>query len=157
MLAAHCIQNKGQIQPVDPSDCHFSLGRCDITVEEPGSLNVGVSEFIIHSDWDFISMSYNGDIALAVLSTEVKFTEYISPICLNDKRLSNFYDKTATLTGWGATNLNPKVQSNHALEVNVKIKETRECLSEDPILMYFISKNSFCAGNRNNSGACVGG
>lgn len=155
MLAAHCIHDKFKT-PKDPKDCKFSLGKFNLTVDEPGSLDIEISEFIMHPDWDPFSFDWRVDIALSVLKENIEFTEFISPICLNEQKLFNFYNKTGIVVGWGATEQNKLKGNDIALEVDVNIYETRDCLNLDKELADIISPTSFCSGNRDGAGSCIG-
>lgn len=51
--------------------------------------------------------TYQNDIALLELSEEVIYRQHIIPVCLPAKG-DNFTGKTATVTGWGRTQVNRK-------------------------------------------------
>lgn len=155
MLASHCIHERGSF-PKEPENSKFSLGRYNLTTTEAGSLDVEVSRFILHPEWSLNQFENRGDIAIAVLKTKIDYSQFIRPICLNTEDLFNFYNKTGTVAGWGATEDNPRKASDIALEINIKIYGTRDCLVLDKDLAFIITETSFCAGNRNGTGACVG-
>lgn len=52
--------------------------------------------------------TYQNDIALLELSEEVVYRQHIIPVCLPSKG-DNFTGKTATVTGWGRTQVSAMV------------------------------------------------
>lgn len=76
------------------------LGRQNLQGENPNEVFRSVAEIIKHPDYD--SRTYNNDIALLRLSSPVKFTDYIRPVCLAATG-SVFNSGTESwITGWGA-------------------------------------------------------
>ena len=51
--------------------------------------------------------TYQNDIALLELSEEVVYRQHIVPVCLPSKG-DNFTGKTATVTGWGRTQVSAR-------------------------------------------------
>lgn len=60
-----------------------------------------IDKIVVHPKYDR-SYVYN-DVALFRLETEVQFTAYIRPTCLNSDPSLNF--KTASAIGWGRTSI----------------------------------------------------
>lgn len=61
--------------------------------------------------------TYQNDIALLELSEEVVYRQHIIPVCLPAKG-DNFTGKTATVTGWGRT----QVSSSSSVVVVVSVR-----------------------------------
>lgn len=156
MTAAHCIQDKGVSQPVLPNECFFSLGKNNLKIDEKGSINSSVSRFVSHQDWNPWTESREADIAVAVLETPVEFSQFIRPLCLYNKKSDSLYGKIGTVSGWGATEKNPRKPSDIAFEINVSIIDPLKCLFEHPELIQFSSPTSLCVVNGYGRGACKG-
>lgn len=93
MTVAHCIINKGESVRVAEKDCYFLLGKINLEEEEQGSVKASVSKFILHSNWNPSDIKPISDIAVSVLSSEVDYTEFISPICLFQDTPYGLYNK----------------------------------------------------------------
>ncbi|XP_030649819.1 serine protease 27-like, partial [Chanos chanos] len=80
------------------SDIIVYLGRRNQQESDPNEVSRGVSQIIIHPD--FNSATSENDIALLRLSSSVNFTDYIKPVCLAAEN-STFYNGTDSwVTGW---------------------------------------------------------
>jgi hypothetical protein len=83
VTSAHCVLDKNSNEKRRPESSTFHIGRHDlINAREVGYKTSYVQEFFIHPDWDSISASYKGDVAVATLVTSVEFSDYIRPICI---------------------------------------------------------------------------
>ena len=82
------------------SGLEISLGRENLQGTNPNEVSRTVAEIILHPNYD--SSSSDNDIALLRLSSPVKFTDYIRPVCLaaSDSVFNNGTD--SWVTGWGA-------------------------------------------------------
>ena len=77
-----------------------SLGRQNLQGTNPNEVSRSVARIILHPNYD--SDSSNNDIALLRLSSPVKFTDFIRPVCLAASG-SVFNNGTDSwVTGWGA-------------------------------------------------------
>lgn len=145
-------------EPASPKDCYFLLGKNNLEVDEPGSFKSSVSHFLSHPDWDVLTDRRDADIAIAVLENRVEYSQFIRSICLYSKQSDNLYGRVGTISGWGATEKNPKKASEVALEVNVTVAEPINCVLDYPELAKFFGRKSLCVLNQigSGSGACSG-
>jgi secreted trypsin-like serine protease len=74
------------------------LGKFDLKSQE--GLLVYPKNVCIHENYN--EETYQNDICIISLTTPVENTQFISPICLNDK-MSEFINVPATVVGWGET------------------------------------------------------
>lgn len=82
------------------SGWQVSLGRQNLQGKNPNEVSRTVARIILHPNYD--SITNDNDIALLRLSSPVKFTDYIRPVCLAASS-SVFNNGTDSwVTGWGA-------------------------------------------------------
>jgi len=127
LTAAHCVDNI----PVklEESDVKVYLGEHDRTVtHEADTIQVHVAKIIIHEKWDPSEILY--DFALLRLTSEIKFTSHIRPICLPETNKNNYSGYTATASGWGRTNYHGPLASPHLREVDLTVLNEKECIQK---------------------------
>nr|XP_040145079.1 chymotrypsin-C-like [Ictidomys tridecemlineatus] len=92
-----------------------ALGKNDLTVDEEGSLFVGVDTIYVHENWN--SFLVRNDIALIKLAEPVELSDTIQVACLPEKDSVLPQDFPCLVTGWGrlwtngpiADELHPKI------------------------------------------------
>uniref|UniRef100_A0A3Q2PPA8 Peptidase S1 domain-containing protein n=1 Tax=Fundulus heteroclitus TaxID=8078 RepID=A0A3Q2PPA8_FUNHE len=138
LTAAHCVKG--------PAYLTVYLGREVQSGSNPNEVSRTVSRIIIHPDYN--SPVFNNDIALLKMSEPVKFTSYISPICLAAFNSTFHSGLDSWVTGWG----------NIGFEVEVQVVGSSQCkcdyraINED-----VITDNMICAGFREGGkGTCQG-
>ncbi|XP_074600072.1 melanization protease 1-like [Brevipalpus obovatus] len=102
LTAAHCVFNRTQHR-VPAEDLYAYLGIQSVEDAEVSIKGARISHYEVNPHYP----QYNGyDIALLVLKKPVKFTKYISPICIpafeSDETLLH---KKLTVVGWGISHL----------------------------------------------------
>lgn len=86
VTAAHCIHQKGTSDELNPNLVTYYIGKYDITsLNEDGYVSSDVQRFVVHNDWDASSDSYDSDIAIAILTKKIQFSNTIRPICIWSK------------------------------------------------------------------------
>ena len=89
LTAAHCIHPKDTPTRQKSEEIEVLLGKYDLSKNvEAGSARRDVRKIIVHEDWNFLSMSYDADIAILILNEAVRLTEYITPVCLPTARVN---------------------------------------------------------------------
>uniref|UniRef100_A0A667XE49 Peptidase S1 domain-containing protein n=1 Tax=Myripristis murdjan TaxID=586833 RepID=A0A667XE49_9TELE len=126
MSAAHCFSSSSV------SGWRVSLGRQSLQGNNPNQVTQTVAEIILHPNYD--SDTSDNDIALLRLSSPVKFTDYIRPVCLaaSDSVFNNGTD--SWVTGWG------RIQEG----VEVPVLGNRQCSCLNGVGT--ITNNMICAG-----------
>uniref|UniRef100_A0A8C9Q1S6 Peptidase S1 domain-containing protein n=1 Tax=Spermophilus dauricus TaxID=99837 RepID=A0A8C9Q1S6_SPEDA len=76
-----------------------ALGKHDLTVDEEGSLFVGVDTIYVHEKWN--SFLVRNDIALIKLAEPVELSDTIQVACLPEKDSVLPQDYPCLVTGWG--------------------------------------------------------
>nr|BAB08216.1 embryonic serine protease-1 [Xenopus laevis] len=146
LTATHCIEH-----PDLPSGCGVRLGAYQLYVKNPHEMTVKVD--IIYINSEFNGPGTSGDIALLKLSSPIKFTEYILPICLPASPVTFSSGTECWITGWGQTGSEVPLQYPATLQkVMVPIINRDSCekmyhinsvISETEIL---IQSDQICAG-----------
>lgn len=81
------------------SGLKVSLGRQNLQGTNPNEESRSVATIILHPNYD--SDSSNNDIALLRLSSPVKFSDYIRPVCLSASDSVFNSGTDSWVTGWG--------------------------------------------------------
>lgn len=110
-----------------------------------------VKEIIIHPGWSSSGIKYDHDIAILKMSDNVKFSQFIQPICLMS---FNRTIKNGKVAGWGAIDDYGNTAS-FAQIANLEFIEPLECLVQNSMLARLAWENSFCAVGR-DVGVCQG-
>ncbi|KAK5649793.1 hypothetical protein RI129_000822 [Pyrocoelia pectoralis] len=157
LTAAHCVLDKefeltgvrlGEWKISGDPDCidGVAISECSSV------LRMKVREQLPHPYYS--NKAKNNDIALLRLESDIKFTDYIRPICLPPVNLPNPPPNTPlTVAGWGATENG--TSSDLKLKVEVPLLTNDECnrqlSSSKPI-----SSNQLCAGGEEGRDSCQG-
>ncbi|XP_062977534.1 transmembrane protease serine 12-like [Elgaria multicarinata webbii] len=123
------------------------IGLHHLYVDDSHTVKRQVGAIMMHSNYDFAT--FENDIALFILTTFVKYNDYIQPICLPDT-LPLLTDETPCyISGWGYTTENGK--NEHVLqEAQVDIIPLHVCNRYD---WYggTVAWNMLCAGSADGS------
>ncbi|XP_011202673.2 plasma kallikrein [Bactrocera dorsalis] len=147
--AAHCFKRLQAEQIV------LFLGRHNLeSYSEDGIVTRDANKLIIHTD--YVDGQPNADLALIRIEPLEQFSEYIKPICLWSEldESSLIVGKTASVVGWGYEGEKERDISPLPKMVDVKIASKGDCLSSS--FQSLITDNTFCAGNRDGTGPCMG-
>ncbi|XP_034426287.1 transmembrane protease serine 9-like isoform X2 [Hippoglossus hippoglossus] len=137
MTAAHCFSS------TSTSGLQVSLGRQNLQGTNPNQVSRSVARILLHPNYD--SDSSNNDIALLRLSSPVKFTDYIRPVCLasSDSVFNNGTD--SWVTGWGNVKEGVSLSFPETLqEVEVPVLGNRQCNCLNGVGT--VTDNMICAG-----------
>ncbi|XP_071389674.1 serine protease 33, partial [Centroberyx affinis] len=137
LSAAHCFFSS------DTGGWKIVLGRQNQEGKNPNEESRTVAEIVLHPSYD--SDTSDNDIALLRLSSPVKFTDYIRPVCLAASG-SVFNNGTDSwVTGWGRIQEGVPLPSPQALqEVEVPVLGNRQCNCLNGVGT--ITDNMICAG-----------
>uniref|UniRef100_A0A8C4HNR2 Peptidase S1 domain-containing protein n=1 Tax=Dicentrarchus labrax TaxID=13489 RepID=A0A8C4HNR2_DICLA len=120
-----------------------SLGRQNLQGINPNEVSRTVARILLHPNYD--SNTNDNDIALLRLSSPVKFTDYIRPVCLaaSDSVFNNGTD--SWVTGWGAVKEGVSLPFPETLqEVEVPVLGNRQCNCLNGVGT--VTDNMICAG-----------
>lgn len=105
ITAAHCVHNKKETAKRQADEASFYIGKHNLESisGEKHYIVSGVSQLIIHPEWNYADDRYDADIAIAVLIRTIIFTRYVKPICLW-KTTNDYQDligRSGVVAGWG--------------------------------------------------------
>lgn len=153
VTAAHCIKNKRQFTKLPTDDMKVVLGKYNLNSVTESSVVLEVSQFILHHDWNSRTNRYDADIAIAVLSSKVRYSQFIRPICLPTE--SDATGRKGLVAGWGKSD-NDLPSSEEPKFVIVPIVSDGDCLRSHEAMSYITSNRTFCAGDKKGGGPCNG-
>jgi dynein heavy chain len=123
---------------------------------EQNTQQIDVLHIFVHEEFD--SSILKNDIAMLLLSSSVKITAEVRPVCLwnaGDTSLQNIIDKNGVVVGWGRYEFGKISDKLRMVRMPVVPKDI--CLeSDEKFYPIFTHKTSFCAGNRNGNSVCNG-
>lgn len=159
--ASHCVNGKdipntwtltavrlGEWDTTSTVDCDDSFVE-EKVCSDP-AVDILIESAISHHNYDPYSLSQHNDIALLRLASDVEYSHYIKPICLqadkNSRDLS--YDRhTLTVSGWGKTE--DGFASARKLKVNVDGVSRNDCQNMYNLENVEVVSSQICAGGQN--------
>lgn len=158
VTAAHCVQNKRDEQPKKAEEATFHIGKQDINnLNERFFIQSGVSQLLVHPEWDPNDLHYDADIAVAVLQRTIEFNKFIQPICLWTATSSyeDMIGQNGIVAGWGKTEFDA-ISTTNPMYGKLPVVSNDDCLRSNNVFSSLTSKRTFCAGNKGKSGPCNG-
>ncbi|XP_070501523.1 uncharacterized protein [Chironomus tepperi] len=153
VTAAHCIQDKDLETPTLAREIIVRLGTYDLDRRiEVGRISHAVQSVNMHPDWNTLTESYDADIAVLVLDTEVTFGGYIQPICL----VRASFASTGVVVGYGKSEDGSKDHENVPKIIQTPIHSNEDCFLNNYLLAKLSSRRTFCGGTGTGSGVCIG-
>ncbi|KAL9701007.1 hypothetical protein quinque_004448 [Culex quinquefasciatus] len=155
LTSAHCVTTKRRknIVPISGSKLVIHLGQYDLR-EITGVQQCNVSEVHIHEEYS----TNRNDIAVLVLSSDVEYSDFVIPICLDnrvDPDLTKLVGQRGSVAGWGLTENHTVAQLLRTAQMPVVSHV--ECVQADPTLFgRYLDRGMFCAGERNGTSVCNG-
>lgn len=159
VTAAHCVQYKGE-SPKKAEEASFYMGKHNLESlsGEPNYIVSGVTQFIVHHDWNVNEDRYDADIAIAVLLRTISFSKFVKPICLwtATTAFDDIVGKKGVVAGWGKTELDA-VSTAEPKWAQLPVVSTVDCLRSNDAFNKLTSDRTFCAGDRSGkTGPCLG-
>lgn len=160
VTAAHCVQSKRDSLAKKADEASFYMGKHNLESlsGEPNYIVSGVTQFILHPDWNINDDRYDADIAIAVLLRTISFTKFVKSICLwtSTSSSDDIVGKKGVVAGWGKTEFDAvsTAQPNWAL---LPVVTTLTCIRSNDAFNTLTSERTFCAGDRSGkTGPCLG-
>lgn len=158
LTAAHCIYDKKSKFPFKPEQLEVHLGKHRLSVQdENGSTFFIPSKIFLHPDWKVNSDRWEGDIAVLISSSDIKFKPNIQPVCLFSQS-DESYGKVGMVVGWGKSQNRNIKHEDVPNEISVTEADTLKSLLENPGFTELLSigHNFFVKGLVSGSGPCNG-
>ncbi|XP_058829027.1 polyserase-2-like [Topomyia yanbarensis] len=153
LTSAHCVVRSNGY-PMKPVELSVHIGLHDLR-ELPEHVQVmNVSVVHVHPEFEL----NRNDIALLVLSSEVKYSDYVIPICLDagaGDDVRTLEGNRGWVTGWGQ--LENGTLPRLLRTAQMPVVSHLQCVEADPVLFgRFLNQGVFCAGDRNGTSVCKG-
>ena len=153
------MQTKGDAIQKKPEEATFYLGKYNLlSLAEENYVPSGVSQFIMHPNWNWNDKKYDGDIAIAVLVRTISFSKFVRPICLwtGSTSFLDLVGKKGKIAGWGKTETH-SLSSETPRWGEITVVDTVTCLRSNKGFIEITSDKTFCAGDRvEGKGPCNG-
>lgn len=154
LTAAHCTRDSKQ-RPFPARQFSVRLGDVDLGQEDEPSRPVTLRVVAVRAHDQFSRVGFYNDIAILVLSENVRKSKYVIPICLprGDLARELFDGSVATVVGWGTTRYGGG-ESSKQLEAKLPVWRNEDC---DRAYFQPITETFLCAGYaRGGVDACQG-
>ena len=158
LSASHCFEKyykakMGMSTPeTDPSVYTIHAGRYHKTRPERWVQIRQVAEFFPHPEFSYTAKDQKNDIALARLTSQIYFDDYVQPACLPSPDTPAEVGSKMWITGWGETH-NVGGDNLYLKEVSLPIAEEERCRVE---WGRFWNPGWLCAESGLNEDACGG-
>ncbi|XP_058812104.1 CLIP domain-containing serine protease B15-like [Topomyia yanbarensis] len=153
LTAGHCVRLPTGI--IASERLSVQVGRNRLRVADERSQEHEADRILVHRS--FQSGAVEHDIALIKLATDIKFTDYIQPVCLWDKGDDRLLirDREGTIVGFGATGT---LSFSEILnEAQLPVVDNQVCIdSNREVFGLSLTSNMYCAGRRDGVNACNG-
>ncbi|XP_055532530.1 prostasin-like [Wyeomyia smithii] len=155
VTAAHCVTDPATGLVTSPATLFVQLGTFKLNLHSDTVQEHTVQQVIVHSDFQLVTSKY--DIAVLKLGTQVKYTDYVQPICVFPQPVVNFNDGAGrgVSVGWGYTEFD--TLSDALRGATLPLVSYTTCLESNPDLFdRTIYDGMFCAGFKNGTNVCNG-
>ena len=135
------------------------LGSTDKTKKD-GSIISRIDKFFMHEKYATETRN-NHDFALIILSSHVKFTPTMSPVCIAHDDTKTYAYQKALSIGWGMVDTSKREFATKLQTLSVHIMKEEDCCSDvgDEIRPRCsnMTQSMVCASSYNNNGASCKG
>lgn len=158
ITAAHCMSEKYDLSVKNQnwgSDYLVILGAHKLSDKsEQGRVSVDVESVKMNQEYDPTSRRFTGDISILILAQNVKFTNFIRPICIIPTDNPSSSSNEGIVAGWGRTE-SGEIHSDVPKVIKIPIITNEKCYREEYQLASSAWDESFCAG-KVGFGVCKG-
>lgn len=153
LTAAHCVRLPNGL--IDAERLSIQVGRNRLFEADDRASEHQADRILVHKSYSTTGVAH--DIALIKLSTDIKFTDFVQPVCVWDKGDDRYVlrDKTGFIVGFGGTG---KASISQVLnEAELPVVDNQVCTDSNPtVLGGLLTGNMYCAGRRDGVNACNG-
>ncbi|KAF6200547.1 hypothetical protein GE061_004990, partial [Apolygus lucorum] len=142
LTAAHCVSNKDRKNRPEPETLMPVVGAHhrmeDASHGETQKLKV--KEVFVPESWFEVKGSLSNDIAILLLETPIRFSKFVSPVCLTPT-LPPMVNKFIKAMGWGVTEFgNP----DKLMEASVQVLDKAVCNDNAKEICFKTGKSASC-------------
>nr|XP_029720065.1 polyserase-2-like [Aedes albopictus] len=146
ITAAHCTLSDPDRQKLPASRVFIQVGISNLDSPDRHMRQHNIELITRHEEYD--QATFENDIALLKLYTEITYNDYIQPVCLwqGDAQLSKIISKEGFIVGWGRDEHYKLPMDLN--EATAPIVSRRDCIASDPYHYnkYYFESKTFCAG-----------
>nr|XP_016933982.1 uncharacterized protein LOC108012952 isoform X6 [Drosophila suzukii] len=149
LTAAHCLYGTSK-------GAYFvRVGDHYANIAESSEVDTFIENWYIHEEFRK-GTHMNNDIAVVVLKTPLKFSDYVQPICLPDKKAELVQDRKCTISGWGSIKSGVSTPAQVLGSAELPILADNVC-KQSNVYGSAMAEGMFCAGSMDESvDACEG-
>jgi protein C (activated) len=129
--------------------------------EEQNAKPHRVNHIMVHEDWDYDSIRFDGDLALLLLDKKVDLSRrhIVGVVCLPPPSSTSFIGN-GTISGWGVSKWSIANEKSHSMtpnDLDLPAVTNEQCTDANKRFYNLVSDRTFCAGFVNQSkSACHG-
>lgn len=138
ITAAHCLIGypKGAYM--------IRIGDYNTEALEQAEIDIFIEDYYIHEDFR-VGHHMNNDIAVVLLKTPIRFSEYVQPVCLPSKNQVYQEGMNCSISGWGSTQSGSSVHSLELRAAKVPLLSDEVC-NQPEVYGNNVTEGMFCAG-----------
>ncbi|XP_054623632.1 suppressor of tumorigenicity 14 protein homolog isoform X2 [Dunckerocampus dactyliophorus] len=140
LTAAHCVQDKGPTRYSQADQWEAFLGQHTQSSANKWTVRRKVRRIVVHRHFD--PVTFDNDVALMELDSDVPLNQHIWPICLPSPTHHFPSGRQAWITGWGATR-EGGVAASVLQKAEVRIINSSVCNS---LMKNEVTDGMLCAG-----------
>ncbi|XP_017028294.1 uncharacterized protein teq isoform X2 [Drosophila kikkawai] len=149
LTAAHCVYG------TQKGAYFVRVGDHYANIAESSEVDTFIETWYIHEEFRK-GTHMNNDIALVVLKTPLKFSDYVQPICLPEKNGELVENRNCTISGWGSIKAGVSTPAQVLGSAELPILPDHVC-KQSNVYGSAMSEGMFCAGFMDESvDACEG-
>ncbi|XP_020817147.1 uncharacterized protein LOC110190830 isoform X1 [Drosophila serrata] len=149
LTAAHCVYG------TQKGAYFVRVGDHYANIAESSEVDTFIETWYIHEEFRK-GTHMNNDIALVVLKTPLKFSDYVQPICLPEKNSKLVENRNCTISGWGSIKAGVSTPAQVLGSAELPILPDHVC-KQSNVYGSAMSEGMFCAGSMDESvDACEG-
>lgn len=143
------MKPKGSSSTLKLDSFYTLIGKFNLKdSDEPGVVESYFVSIKIHPDWKPLAETYDGDVALLKLKSDITFTNFIQPACL-PTITTQVFEVDGFVAGYGFTeDTVEEVAESLPKFVNIESVTQETCLFSHEVISRISSPRMFCAGKR---------
>ncbi|XP_040164889.1 uncharacterized protein LOC120901254 [Anopheles arabiensis] len=153
LTASHCVHGRRSV--ISAARVSVHVGRIHLKEASEYTQTLGVQEIILHPR--FSRNSFNNDIALIKLSSNITMNQYVQPVCLwtMDNKLDLIVGRNGTIVGFGKNEHD--LVSDQLKQALVGVVDPLTCIKSDRTAFGIVlTSNMFCGKGQMRASACNG-